>query len=473
MRYIYIYIVLTKKDQTDADAAHMLLGLSQSPKMHSAMRQSAINMLIQIMHNINHKGEKSHREVHTNAAKALRNIVKSTEKIREEKYELRVLRVLETIRVHCNVIFEFIHSILSEQIVETSECNSLQNACDILLQSMRELCVYSNKTHNCRPAVLALGGLEASAEILVVNFCLMASQKMADRPVCLSTEIIDFAITILVNLTYGEFCIKSILCMIPDLLNALMHHLELKQESTIFYGAQLICNLSWNATADIKVSLLNCDASVVLIETLQHVKYVQVIRHITRALWNLSGHSIENRNKTCIIRTGLKHLVELLSCNSSLAVVQNVGGILKNLSDVIMQEEQYREIFRHSGEFGKLVQHLQSVDNTVLANATGILLNLSASFPEDQKMLWDLGCVPLLKILCKTHHKNISRYARGALRNLSACKSEQTASVGSTRDSVTTLRDHDSKDLSKGQENTKTEQTHKKLMQTRCISNRN
>ena len=347
--------MLSKEYQTDADAVHMLLDLSQSPKMHSAMRQSAINILIQIMHNVNHKGEKSHREVRTNAAKALRNIVKSTEKTGEEKYELHVLRVLEAIRVHCDATFEFIHLILREPNVETSERNSLQTACDVLVHSVRELYVYSNKTHNYQHAVLALGGLEATAELLVVNFGLMTSQRITnEKPVFLSTEIIDLAIIILVNLTYGGFCIKSTLCMFPDLLNALMHHLELKQGTTIFYGAQLLCNLSWKATDDIKNSLFMCDASVVLIETLQHVKYDQIIRHITRALWNLSGHSRENRNKICTTSTGLKHLVELLSCTFPLGIVENVGGILKNLSDDIREEEKYREIFVNLGGWGNL-----------------------------------------------------------------------------------------------------------------------
>ena len=97
-------------------------------------------------------------------------------------------------------------------------------------------------------------------------------------------------------------------CFLPDLLNALMHHLELKQETTIFNGAQLLCNLSWKATDDIKDSLLMCDASVVLIETLQHVKYDQIIRDVTKALWNLSGHSRENRNKISTTRDGSRIL---------------------------------------------------------------------------------------------------------------------------------------------------------------------
>ncbi|CAI8032978.1 Adenomatous polyposis coli protein [Geodia barretti] len=420
-------LVLNNKDQTDADAARMLLALSQSPETCSVMRQSAcMNMLIQIMHNIDRKGEKSHREVRAKAAEALRNIVESTDKTRQGKHELCVLAVLEKIRGHCDAIFEFIHSIPSTRKVEASERELLQNSCEFLIQPMRKLYKYSNEKDHYRPAVLTLGGLQATAELLVVNFRLMTSQKpgtATEKPVCHSTKTIAFAISILVNLTHGDIHNKSALCMFPDLLKALMHHLRLKQETLITSGAQLLRNLSWKATADIKDSLLKCDAAIVLIEALRYVSDEQTIQHITSALWNLSAHSMENRDKICTTDTGLKQLVELLSYNSPTGtpvVVENIGGILKNLSVVIMQQEEYRKKFRRSGGLGKLVQHLKSKNKTVLANATGTLWNLSARFPEDQKTLWDLGCVPLLDVLQTAHHKNIAEYARGALRNLLA-----------------------------------------------------
>ena len=420
-------LVLNNKDQTDADAARMLLALSQSPETCSVMRQSAcMNMLIQIMHNIDRKGEKSHREVRAKAAEALRNIVESTDKTRQGKYELCVLAVLEKIRGHCDAIFEFIHSIPSTRKVEASERELLQNSCDFLIQPMKKLYKYSNEKDHYRPAVLTLGGLQATAELLVVNFRLMTSQKSgtaAEKTICHTTKTIAIAISILVNLTYGDVHNKSALCMFPDLLKSLMFHLKLKQETLIASGAQLLRNLSWKATADIKDSLLKCDAAVVLIEALRYVSDEQTIQHITSALWNLSAHSMENRDKICTTELGLKQLVELLSYNSptgTTVVVENVGGILKNLSVVIMQQEEYRKKFRRSGGLGKLVQHLKSKNKTVLANATGTLWNLSARFPEDQKMLWDLGCVPLLDVLQTAHHKNIAEYARGALRNLLA-----------------------------------------------------
>ena len=419
-------LVLNNKDQTDADAARMLLALSQSPETCSVMRQSAcMNMLIQIMHNIDRKGEKSHREVRMKAAEALRNIIESTDKTRQGKHELCVLGVLEKIRGHCDAVFEFVYSIPSTRKVEASERELLQNACDFLIQPMRKLYKYSNEKEHYRPAVLTLGGLQATAELLVVNFRLMTSQKSgaAEKLVCHSTKTMAVAISILVNLTYGDVHNKSALCMFPDLLKSLMHLLRLKHESIIASGAQLLRNLSWKASADIKDSLLKCDAGIVLIEALRYVSDEQTIQHITSALWNLSAHSMENRDKICTTDTGLKQLVELLSYNSptgTTVIVENVGGILKNLSVVIMQQEQYRKKFRRSGGLGKLVQHLKSKNKTVLANATGTLWNLSARFPEDQKALWDLGCVPLLDVLQTAHHRNIAEYARGALRNLLA-----------------------------------------------------
>lgn len=421
-------LVLSNKDQTDADAARMLLALSQSPETCSVMRQSAcMSMLIQIVHNIDRKGERSHREVRAKATEALRNIVESTDNTRQGKYEMCVLGVLEKIRGHCDALFEFVHSFPSTRKVDATERESLQNACDFLIQPVRKLYKYSNEKDHYRPAVLTLGGLQATAELLVVNFRLMTSQKGgqggAEKPVCHSTKTIAVVISILVNLTYGDVHNKSTLCMFPDLLKALMFHLRLKNETIIASGAQVLRNLSWKATADIKDSLLKCDASVVLMETLQHMKDEQTIQHITSALWNLSAHSMENRDKICATETGLQQLVELLSYNSpsgTTAVVENVGGILKNLSVVIMQHEEYRKKFRHSGGLGKLVQHLKSKNKTVLANATGTLWNLSARFPEDQKVLWDLGCVPLLDVLQTAHHRNIAEYSRGALRNLLA-----------------------------------------------------
>ena len=420
-------IVSSTKDQTDADASKILLALSQSSETCSVMRQSAcMNMLIGIMHNLEHKGDMSHHDVRLKAKQTMRNIIESTGETRQGKHELCILSVLEKIRSHCDMLWEFIHSYPGGRRVDPAETESIQAMCDVATTPIRKLYKYSNEKEHYRPAILGLGGLQAAVEVLIVNYRLISSQRgsrASEKPICHSSKTITVVISVLINLTYGDVNNKSTLCNFPDCLKALMFHLRQQNESIIAAGAQVLRNLSWRATADIKESLMKCDASVTLMSAIDHVKDEPTIQYITSALWNLSAHSVENRHKICSTPFGIQQLVELLSYNSpsgTTAVVENVGGILKNLSVVIMQEEEYRRKFRESGGLAKLVQHLKSKNKTVLSNASGILWNLSARCQEDQRHLWDLGCIPLLDVLQTAHQKNIAECARGALRNLLA-----------------------------------------------------
>ena len=416
------------KEQNDADAVKFLLALSRTPDTCAVMRQPAcMNMLIQIIHNIQHKGQRSHREVRLRAAETMRNIIESTGDTRQGKYELCVLGVLEKIRTHCDSLFEFITSHQDSRRIDPAELESIQADCDALLQPIRKLYKYSSDKEKYRPAILNIGGLQATAEVLIVNFRLISFQNTVlhsgEKPICHSSKIITVIISILINLTYGDVNNKSGLCNFPDFLKSLVFHIRQQNESIIASSAQVLRNLSWRATADIKDALYKCDASVALIAAIKYVSDEPTIQYITSALWNLSAHSLESRRRICSTQFGIKQLVELLSYNSpsgTTAVVENVGGILKNLSVVIMQEEKYRRKFRDAGGLGKLAQHLKSKNKTVLANATGILWNLSARYPEDQKLLWSLGCVPLLDVHATSEHRSIGENARGALRNLLA-----------------------------------------------------
>ena len=417
----------SSKEQNDADAAKFLLALSRSADTCSVMRQPAcMNMLIQIMHNIEHKGDVSHHEVRLRAAETMRNIIESTGETRQGKHELCVLGVLEKIRIHCDMLFEFIASLPAGQRIDPVQAESIQAACDQLLHPIRKLYKYSNEKDKYRPAILSLGGIQATSEVLIVNYRLIAAQKSirsGEKPICHSSKIVTVVISILINLTYGDVSNKSSLCVFPFFLKSLVFHLRQQNESISASAAQVLRNLSWRATADIKDALLKYDTSVALMAAIEYVKDETTIQHITSALWNLSAHSLESRHKICSTHFGIRQLVELLSYNSpsgTTAVVENVGGILKNLSVVIMQDEKYRRKFRESGGLAKLAQHLKSKNRTVLANATGILWNLSARYPEDQKLLWDLGCIPLLDVHQTSDHKSIAENARGALRNLLA-----------------------------------------------------
>lgn len=65
-----------------------------------------------------------------------------------------------------------------------------------------------------------------------------------------------------------------------------------------------------------------------------------------------------------------------------------------------------------------LLHQLKSPSLTVVSNACGTLWNLSARCPEDQRALWEMGAVGMLKSLVNSKHKMISMGSSAALKNL-------------------------------------------------------
>lgn len=413
--------------ENDKDAANLLLALSRTAETVEVMHQPAcLHMLIQIIHNMEHKEDPEHQDIRTRANETLRNIVESKSNTRQGKHDLCVLNALEKIRKHLDMLYGFIISYPVGQRIGQSEYDNIQSACDEFIGPIRKLYKYSNDKEKYRPSIISLGGLQTAAEILIVNYRLLVVQKSnsrhGEKRLCHSSKIISVVISILINLTYGDVDNKSTLCAFREFLKALVYHVTLQNESIIASAAQVLRNLSWRATSDIKEALLRHDVAVALMDAINYCNEEATIQYITSALWNLSAHSVESRIRISSMQYGIQQLVDLLSYNSpsgTTSVVENVGGILKNLS-VVIKDEKYRKKFREAGGLAKLAKHLKSKNRTVLANATGILWNLSAHHYEDQKMLWDLGCIPLLDIHRTSEHKSIRENARGALRNLLA-----------------------------------------------------
>ena len=69
-----------------------------------------------------------------------------------------------------------------------------------------------------------------------------------------------------------------------------------------------------------------------------------------------------------------------------------------------------------------LLQQLKSPSLTVVSNACGTLWNLSARCAEDQRALWDMGAVSMLRSLVHSKHKMISMGSSAALKNLLSAK---------------------------------------------------
>ena len=423
-----ILSLFTTKEQSDFEKVRLLSAMSKSATTCGILRQSGcINMLLDVLHNWAAKEDPSHQQIRASAAEVLRSIVEFGDDAKRRKYELSVLKYLERMRVHSDELFDFLIRIKSGTPINEIEVESLQYTCETLFPPiLKKLSAKSYEKKDYRPAILYLGGLQAAAELLVVNYRLSTAVKgdtLSQKLVTHSVTVVTVILNILVNLTYGDLKNKANLCSIPDFLTALVYHIRGGSEPVITNSAQILRNLSWKATQEIKDVLAQCAAIVALVEVAEKVVKESSIQHITSALWNLSAHSVHNREEVCKCPKALPMLVKYLTYNSpsgSSAVVENVGGILRNISAVIMQEEEFRQKLRDSGCLPKLVQHLKSKNKVVLANACGILWNISARCPEDQKILWNLGCIPLLDVLKSSQHRNVAEYASKALRNLLA-----------------------------------------------------
>ncbi|XP_035829044.1 uncharacterized protein LOC101860060 isoform X1 [Aplysia californica] len=116
-----------------------------------------------------------------------------------------------------------------------------------------------------------------------------------------------------------------------------------------------------------------------------------------------------------------------------MAIVENGGGILRNVSSQIALREDYRQVLRQHGCLQILLHQLRSPSLTIVSNACGTLWNLSARCEQDQTALRDMGAVSMLRNLIHSRHKMISSGSSAALRNLLSSATSSSAEGGSDR----------------------------------------
>lgn len=186
-------------------------------------------------------------------------------------------------------------------------------------------------------------------------------------------------------------------------------------------SASTVRNLSWRADSSSKLSLREAGTATALMQAAMMPSNEQTLKSILSALWNVSAHCIENKAAICAVPGSLEFLVGLLeyrSSSKSLAVIENSGGILRNMSSFVALHEEHRRTLRRTGVYQLLLRQLGSPSLTVVSNACGSLWNLSARSAEDQQRLRDLGAVGLLRSLVNSKHKMIAMGSTAALKNL-------------------------------------------------------
>ena len=420
--------LLTSKEQPDEQKIEVLEKLANSDSTCQGMRQSGcMSLLLEIIHNWDRKEEESHVEVRQRAQIILRRLVESSPDPDTLKYERNVLVYLERVREHADGLFELLSCLKASFEIEEEDLIQCKQYCEERIEyALKKINTKSYDKQDYRPAILALGGIQAVAEILVVNYKLSKYYATHSSKIVIlhPDSVISFVLNILVNLTYGDSKSKSTLCQVPHFFSSLIYHTWHGNESVIANAAQILRNLSWRASSDVKAIIAESDAAIALCDTISKVRKDVSLQHITSALWNLSAHSLEMRERMCANPKTIPSLVQLLSYSSSeestaLMVVENAGGILRNLSAVISSNDVYRHRLRESGCLKKLLLHLKLEQSRMtLENACGILWNLSAHCREDQHAMWKLGLPQQLLKLKDSEHKNVKDYAGKALKNL-------------------------------------------------------
>lgn len=145
------------------------------------------------------------------------------------------------------------------------------------------------------------------------------------------------------------------------------------------YGS-VVRNLSWKAEEGSKRALEEAGAVAALLTAALGAAKEATLKAVLSALWNLSAHSTANKREICTRPGSLAFLVRTLAASRSTPVVENAGGILRNVSSQVAVSEEMRAQLRAAGAFKVLLAHLESPSLTIVSNACGTLWNLSARF---------------------------------------------------------------------------------------------
>nr|XP_061790292.1 adenomatous polyposis coli protein 2-like [Nerophis lumbriciformis] len=409
----WLLSVLANRDKEEM--SRTLLALSSSQDSCVAMRKSGcVPLLVQILHEeAGGPGEaRCSREAKSRAGAALHNIVYSQQDEGQARREMRVLHMLEQVRTYCDSGWDWMEShaqtrTAGRDVPEPVEPQICQATCAIMKLSFEE---------EFRRAMNELGGLQVVADLIHLDHRMYGTQN---DPINMALR--RYAGMALTNLTFGDVVNKATLCSKKSCLQALVAQLGSDSEELHQVVSSILRNLSWRADISSKRVLrdIGC-VSALMMCALQATKE-STLKSLLSALWNLSAHSLENKESVCAVDGALGFLVSTLTyrCQTnSLAIIESGGGILRNVSSLVATREDYRQVLRDHNCLQTLLQHLRSHSLTIVSNACGTLWNLSSRSPRDQELLWDLGAVGTLRNLIHSKHKMIAMGSAAALRNL-------------------------------------------------------
>ncbi|XP_017867251.1 PREDICTED: adenomatous polyposis coli protein isoform X1 [Drosophila arizonae] len=400
-----VYSLLSMLGSNDPlEMSKKFLELSANSQSCATLRRSGcMPLLVQMMH-----APDNEQEVRKCASLALHNVVHSHPDEKAGRREAKVLRLLDQIVDYCNFLKTLLQS-GGEAIADDSDRHPLAAISSLMKVSFDE---------EHRHAMCELGALQVIPNLVHLDHA-VHGPKPEDQ-CCNSLR--RYALMALTNLTFGDENNKALLCGQKQFMEALVAQLDTSgPDDLLQVTASVLRNLSWRADSNMKAVLNEIGTVTALARAAMRNKSENTLKAILSALWNLSAHCSTNKAEFCAVEGALAFLVGMLSYegpSKTLKIIENAGGILRNVSSHIAVCEPYRQILRQHNCLAILLQQLKSESLTVVSNSCGTLWNLSARCPEDQKFLWDNGAVPMLRSLIHSKHAMISEGSSSALKNL-------------------------------------------------------
>ena len=181
------------------------------------------------------------------------------------------------------------------------------------------------------------------------------------------------------------------------------------------------------------------------------IKDLHTLNSILEPLLNLTAHCLPNKADFCKVIGAVDFLITLMisNCNikgislqssgkslastnstattptlltrNQLAIVENSGGILRNISSYIVTQEDLLELLRSRQMIQFLLDQLKSSSLAIVSNACVTLSNLSVRSVQEQRKMIDLGAIQMLHKLTNSKHQTIQFGASKTLKNLLTC----------------------------------------------------
>lgn len=404
---VYSILSMFGGPNNSSDIASKFLDFSRNREMCTILRQSGcISLLIQIIHT-----EPNDELRQKQCLQTLHNIIHCNADDKAGRRETRVIKLIEQLFDYCDALRAILKNKEEEAAVACKQ-HPIQAIGTLMKISFDE---------EHRHAMCSLGALQTISTLIQLDHAVHGSTPTDSS--CITMR--RYAGMCLTNLTFGDGNNKALLCSNKNFMKALVDQIKSTSDELVQVTASVIRNLSWRADPNTKQTLNEIETVKIL--TLAAMKCTQenTLKAILSALWNLSNHCAKNKAEICEISGAIEFLIDMLSYDApskTMAVIENAGGILRNISSHIAMHEKHRIVLRQKSCFSILLQQLKSPSLTIVSNACGTLGNLSQHSIEDQKYLRENAAIPMLRSLIYSKHKMISTGSTIALRHLLACK---------------------------------------------------